>query len=250
MRHSQPEYSYIDCHTHILPGVDDGSKDMEMTRAMLQVAAENNIESMILTPHNKVFMHSVSPESQERRIAQLQQESDAAGYHIRFYPGNECYYDETLIERLRAGKVRALADSDYILVEFHPMDEYRRILDGLRSLYYAGYEVVLAHVERYSQVVEHPERARELTRSGIHLQVNAASVVPHLLHDNRIPHFVRGLLDDGRVSLIGTDAHRPEGRAPLMNACAAYLTRHYDEDYVRLLLHDNAEHIIRNEDME
>lgn len=250
MRHSQPEYTYIDCHTHILPGVDDGSKDMEMTRSMLEVAAQNNIGAMILTPHNKVFMHSVSPESQARRIDELQRESDTAGYHIRFYAGNECYYDETLIDRLQDGKVQTLAGSDYILVEFHPMDEYRRIYDGLRSLYYAGYEVVLAHVERYQQIVEHPERARELVRSGIHLQVNAVSVVPHLLHDNRIPHYVRGLLDDGYVSLIGTDAHRPAGRAPLMNECAAYLARHYDEDYVRLLLHDNAEHIIRNEDME
>lgn len=229
--------------------MDDGSKDMAMSLAMLDVAAANNIGAMILTPHNKVFQHSVSPESQRRRIDALNEEAARAGYDIQFYPGNECYYDETLLERLQAGKVMTLADSAYILVEFYPMDEWSKIQDGLRSLYYAGYDVVLAHVERYEQIVRHPERARELVRAGIHLQVNAGDVVPHAFRNNMIPRFIKGLLDDGLVDLVGTDAHRPEGRAPLMNECAAYLARHYDADYVRAILRDNAERIIYNEEM-
>lgn len=246
---TQLPYPIIDCHIHILPGVDDGAADMEMALAMLRIAAENQIGSMILTPHNHAGRHSASPESQMRRMRALARAGYEAGIPITLYPGNECYYDATLPERLRAGEVMTMAGSNYLLVEFNPAENYRVITNGLRSLSYYGYRVILAHVERYACVVEHPTYAEELVRSGVYLQVNAGSVVPRILGDRQEQRFVKWLLDRYLVSMIGTDAHRPVGRAPCMDACVSYLLRHYDGDYVQDLLHDHAMQVIRNEYM-
>lgn len=244
---TQLPYPIIDCHIHILPGVDDGAADIEMALAMLRIAAENQIGSMILTPHNHAGRHSVSPESQMRRIKALAQAGLEVGIPISLYPGNECYYDETLLQRLQDGRVMTMAGSNYLLVEFSPTEDYRVITNGLRSLSYHGYRVILAHVERYACIVGHPAYAEELVRSGVYLQVNASSVVPNLFGNHQIQRLVRGLLDDHLICMIGTDAHRHHGRAPYMNECAAYLSRRYDTDYVKDLLHNHAMQVIRNE---
>lgn len=244
---TQLPYPIIDCHIHILPGVDDGAADMEMALAMLRIAAENQIGSMIVTPHNHGGRHSVPPAVQIERIRALADAIRREGIPIWLYPGNECYYDATLPNRLRAGQVLTLAGSNYLLVEFNPAENYRVITNGLRSLSYQGYRVILAHVERYACIVEHPTYAAELVHSGVYLQVNAASVVPRLLQDRRVPRFVNWLLDHYLVSMIGTDAHNVGSRAPVMDACAAYLVRHYEAEYVRDLLHEHAMQVIRNE---
>lgn len=242
-------YSYVDMHIHVLPGVDDGSKDMNMSLAMLRVAAENRIGTMILTPHNKLYLHSVSPESQMRRMAELQEASDEAGLDIQFYPGNELMYDYTLPQRLNEGKAMTLASSDYCLVEFDPGEQFSYILEGLRSLTNEGYRPVLAHCERYLCLTQEPSKVDELMGNGVLMQVNAADVTPpvHGMGTRRMFHFVNELLAEEKIRFVSTDAHRPSGRAPELNEAAAWLNRRYGREYTRELLHDNAMKIIRNE---
>ena len=248
-RHSTADYLYIDMHCHILPGVDDGSKDMEMSLRMLEIAAENNIGAVIFTPHNRMDRHSVSVESMDRRIEDLSQAAQERGLDIPLYPGGELYYDSTVTDRLRDGKAPTLNNSRYCLVEFSPLDEFSYISEGLRRISYEGYQPILAHCERYACLTEKDkglDRTEDLYRMGVYLQVNAASVVPKPFQ--RIPKYVNALLADELVSFVATDAHRDSGRAPYMNEAAAYLRRKYDPLYVRAILHDNAEKVIYDEE--
>ena len=138
-------YGFVDMHCHVLPAVDDGSKNMEMSLNMLRIAYENNIRTIIATPHNKIYVKSVSPKGIHKRVAILQEEADKAGIDIKIYPGNELYYDETLPGRLEEGNALPMGVSSNILVEFNPSDEYSYISEGLRRLSYEGWSPILAH---------------------------------------------------------------------------------------------------------
>lgn len=237
------DYKYIDIHCHILPGVDDGSKNMEMSLAMAQLAADNNIGTMIVTPHYNGARRSASPDGIRRRVEELQRACDDEGIGIRFYPGNELLFDSTLPEKLSNGEVLTLADSSYCLVEFHPMDDYHYIYDGLRALLYNGFHPILAHCERYACLSKDKKRVDDIVSQDVLLQCNAASVEQKLFQS--IPKFVNGLLKRELVSFIATDAHRPEGdRAPNMLQAAKWLQKKYDGRYVRRLLTENARHLI------
>ena len=173
----------------------------------------------------------------------VQRACDDEGIGIRFYPGNELLFDSTLPEKLSNGEVLTLADSSYCLVEFHPMDDYHYIYDGLRALLYNGFHPILAHCERYACLSKDKKRVDDIVSQDVLLQCNAASVEQKLFQS--IPKFVNGLLKRELVSFIATDAHRPEGdRAPNMLQAAKWLQKKYDGRYVRRLLTENARHLI------
>lgn len=239
------DYWFVDMHIHILPGVDDGAQNMEMSMEMIRVAAENNIGVMVLTPHNNAAHRCVSPEGQLRRMDLLQNEIYDAGYDIGLYPGNELMYDYSLPQRLNEGRAMTLAGSDYCLVEFYPTEQLSYIREGLRSLQAEGYLPVLAHCERYVNLVKDREALEELVRSGIYLQVNANSILPHGMFD-ATAKFVNRLLEDELVSFVCTDAHRPTGRAPLMMEAAERVRKRFGGEYTRRIFRDNALTVIEN----
>ena len=91
---------YTDIHSHILYGVDDGSKDMECSLRMLKAAEKENIGRIILTPHQKPDRHCVSVEGTYKRIAVLQDTLRQNHIDIKLYPGSELLYHSELTERL------------------------------------------------------------------------------------------------------------------------------------------------------
>ena len=139
----------VDIHCHVLPGVDDGSKNMEMSQEMLDIAYEEGIGTMIATPHHMPEGRNVSSQGIRERVAKLQQYADAKKYDLTIYPGNEIYYYSDAPDMLEEGKICSLAGTSYVLVEFSPMDESRYIRNSLAELQNMGYDPIIAHVERY-----------------------------------------------------------------------------------------------------
>ena len=80
---------YIDLHNHILPGLDDGARDMKQSHEMLKIAYENHISVIVATPHNKANRHNPGKDTIEKYVAQLQEYADEQGYGIRLYSGTE-----------------------------------------------------------------------------------------------------------------------------------------------------------------
>jgi len=238
--------SFIDIHCHILPGVDDGSRDMNSSLQMARVAVKNQIGEIIVTPHYTSAHRSVSADGVRGRVQELQAVCHAEKLDLKFYPGNELLYDSSLPDKLSQGEVLTLADSKYCLIEFFPMDNFQYIQEGLRAVRYAGFRPILAHCERYVCMVEHPDYAERLVDQEVLLQCNSASVLPKLFQP--LPKFVKGLLSKGLVSFIATDAHRPEGnRAPDILRTATWLRKKYGETYSGALLYGNARRIIQGD---
>jgi len=232
-----------DIHCHILPGVDDGAKNMDQSKEMLDIAYEEGIRIMIATPHHMPEDEdNASPEVIREKVAQLQAYVDEQGYDMTILPGNEVYFYSEAPELLEEGKINTMAGTDYVLVEFSPMDEGRYIRNSLAELQNMGYEPIIAHVERYDSLCKDLDRITELRDMGILIQVNVASIMGDF--GKPMKAVAEKLLKKQMVDFIGTDAHSSGRRAPRVKECAEYLYKKYPAAYVDKILYANAEKYI------
>lgn len=239
--------NYVDIHSHILPGADDGAKDMEQALAILKAAAENGIGKIIATPHQKENRRSLLPEEIKCSVEALQEKANRQGISIRIYGGNELWYRKGLGELLEKKQVCTLADSAYTLVEFSPKEEFIYIRNGLYEILSAGYYPVLAHAERCQCLIKKEERIAELVNMGCYIQVNAGSVLGEL--GTGIKWFLHKLFCDRNVHFVATDAHDTNKRNVRTGECARRLEKKYGAEYAEELLNKNGECVIANREI-
>lgn len=237
----------IDIHSHILPGVDDGSDSYETSIRMLGRAAKDGISGMILTPHNKPGRRHISFSKLSEKLEKLRNMMRERNIDIDLYIGNELYYRSGILEELQDGTAVTLADSHYVLVEFNPLENYDYIRNGIYSLLMDGYYPILAHVERYRNVCGGNGRVDELVEMGCYIQANAASVMGQTGWGTK--RFLGNLLKRRQVHFIATDAHDPVKRAPCLAECACYIGKKYGGDYGRKLFYENPLCVTEDEDI-
>lgn len=233
---------YIDIHSHILPGMDDGSRSAAQSLSMLRIACEQGIDLMIATPHNMPGKGCPVVESVRESAARLAEQAAQEGLPVEIICGTEYYYREEVLELLEAGQGITLGDSDCVLVEFEPMVDRIYFRNALRDILGTGYRPVVAHVERYGKVLEDISLLHDLKKMGILLQVNSLSVTGENGRPTR--RAVRKLLKDALVDFVATDAHSDGRRAPYLAKCAEVLRKKYDRSYADALLFGNAKSII------
>ena len=225
----------IDIHSHILPGLDDGSRSMEQSLRMLEIACTEGITTIIATPHNMPGKGCPDRKTVEKHCMQLQAESENAGLPITIMMGTEYFYREEILELFEQGQGITMADSNKVLIEFDPGADKIYIRNAVREILALGYVPVLAHVERYMQLMEkHFAAISEMRKMGALIQVNAGSVTG----DNgyKTKRATRTMLKMKLVDLIGTDAHSDGRRSPRMKDCAIYLHKKLETDYAEYIL--------------
>lgn len=235
---------YLDMHCHILPGVDDGSRSMDMSMAMLDFAYEEGIRAIILTPHYHGGYVETERTVIDETFEELNKHSRKLHPDLKLFIGNEIYYYPSVPEWIEEGRVHTLADSDYVLLEFSTTVEKRELLEAVQNLCSHGYYPVLAHVERYDCLVRDPFYVGELIDNGAYIQVNSRTVTGE--GGMKIKHFVKRLLKEEWIHFIGTDAHSMGGRKPEIADCADYIIRKCSEEYAAGILYANAVNIIKN----
>ena len=229
---------WIDIHCHILPGLDDGSKNMEQTERMLRIAYSEGIRTMITTPHNYASHRSASPETIRKTVAQVNAFAKEKNIGITLYPGNEIFYRQGVGELIEQGKILTMADSNYVLVEFYPNCDYQYLRAGIQELQQYGYEVILAHAERYDCLYEKKGRLQDLHASGVLIQVNASSFLASFGAAWRKRS--RSLLKQDLIRFLGTDAHNEDSRSPKLDAAAKFLFKKVGAKQAEALLYQNA----------
>lgn len=235
---------YLDMHCHILPGVDDGSRSMDMSMAMLDFAYEEGIRAIILTPHYHGGYVETERTVIDETFEELNKHSRKLHPDLKLFIGNEIYYYPSVPEWIEEGRVHTLADSDYVLLEFSTPVKKRELLEAVQNLCSHGYYPVLAHVERYDCLVRDPFYVGELIDNGAYIQVNSRTVTGE--GGMKIKHFVKRLLKEEWIHFIGTDAHSMGGRKPEIADCADYIIRKCSEEYAAGILYANAVNIIKN----
>lgn len=201
---------FTDIHTHILHSIDDGPKSFEQTKELLVKAVQNGTEKIITTPHFYAARHSFSEriKTAEERFLQLKTfisennipVSLLSGFEVRFFEG---------ISRIDSLDSLTLNNSKVLLLELEPMPITEKVVDEILDISYAGYTVVLAHIERY---VKAPgfKRIKSLLLDGeVLAQCNAASFISGNLQRQTFRFFKEGL-----VSFIASDMHSTDNRPP------------------------------------
>ena len=234
---------YIDMHCHILPGVDDGSRDMDETRAMLRIAYEEGIRAIIATPHHHPRRGKEPPAVLKEQLKLVREEAAKIDEKFRVYLGNEIFFGQDIPDLLKQKKVLTMNGREYVLVEFSPTDDFAYIKQAIQRLQMTGYRVILAHIERYDCIAEDVDLAEELYDMGTLIQVNAASITGE--NGRRTKRFVKQILKQEMVFCVGTDAHSSRHRAPRMEKAAAYVRKKYGEEYAGRIFYSNALQMLR-----
>lgn len=192
---------FTDWHSHILPGVDDGIRKMEDALAVLKRYEEAGIKRVWLTPHI-MEDYSNTTAGLRARFAELQ---EAYNGPVELRLAAENMLDSLFEERLEARDFLPIGDEqDHLLVETSYMNPPYGFEDILQKAMSAGYNLVLAHPERYRYMEE--KDYKRLKSKGIKFQTNFASLVGGYGETAR--RKAEWLLKEGMIDLTGSDLHR------------------------------------------
>ena len=207
----------IDFHSHILPGIDDGSQSVEQTLQMLQAAHEQGVRNIVATPH--FYADEMVPETflenRQQALEQIGQEN-AAGI---FLGAEVAYFDH--MSRSEALQQLRIGQTDLILVEMPFMPWTDRIVEDVCQLAdRQGLTPVLAHVERYRQKSQFPRYRDMLLGSGALFQCNAGAFLRFTTRSWTLKQ-----LKNGFVHFLGSDCHNMTTRAPKLGEAAQVIAK-------------------------
>lgn len=212
----------IDVHSHVLPQVDDGSSSMEETIGMLSLVYEQGIRTVFATPHYHQGRHQYSKTELYETLETVREaiKDELPGLFLLL--GQEILYFDGICDALKAGEALTMGDSRAVLVEFRCADSWNAIFQGVRKLLYARYIPIIAHAERY-QALREPGRLEELIQAGAVIQMNYSSLEGNFW--NKDTHWCRKQVLEGRIHLLGTDAHNMGSRKPDLSGAMKWLDK-------------------------
>lgn len=236
---------YIDIHSHILPGIDDGSDNIEETIHMIEAARNDGISIIIATPHYHEGRYKKKVADYEAALNIVRSYVKDIFPNVRIYLGCEIYYNHECIDLLESNQIPTMAGSKYILLEFSPRREYQYIRTNLQRCLFAGYLPILAHVERYICLEQDISLVEELVNMGVYIQFNTNSIVGNIR--GKTKKFVRRLLHHNLVHFMATDAHNMSNRSPVINKSKEYIIKKYGKSYLDRLIIHNPKKVLNNE---
>lgn len=236
----------IDIHCHILPNLDDGAIDMDMSIRMIKSARKTGTTKMIATPHfapEYGFDHAYGSFLKER-YEELKYTLEMELVDTEIYLGQEIMYSPEVPHLLKDGKLISLNSSRYILLEF-PFDTSTiDILEAVDEITAIGYIPIIAHPERYDEVRFEPYLAEELIESGAVCQLNGGSLTGFF--GESVKRTANFLLKKGWAGVIASDCHRDRIRTSDLLQTWEYINEVYGEETADLLFRINPEKILED----
>ncbi len=233
----------VDMHCHLLYGVDDGAKTLEDSIHMLDVAVEEGVTDMILTPHYRHGMFPYPGDAIRKHFLQLQLEADKRG--IGLYLGCEAHVNRQIISYLEERRILPLAGSEYVLTEYAHDSEESFVRQMSEELLMHGYIPVIAHIERYACFRKDMDLSGDLRRQGVWLQTNADAVLGK--DGFATKSFCKKMLKADLIDVIASDSHNVTSRRNHLGQCHAYVAAHYGQAVADRLMDSNPRKIITKE---
>lgn len=233
----------IDLHHHCLPGVDDGPREWDEALAMLGMAAEEGIETIVATPHVlRGRWPALSPLELEERAASLREKS---GNRPRLLLGSEYYFSHDMADILQAGNaIVPLAGSRYVLLELAANSVPPMFEQPLYRAQLEGWIPIIAHPERNLVFQKHPELVAELIHHGARMQITATSLIGAF--GGEAQKAAETFLRRGLVHFVATDAHNIDRRTPRIRESLAALTEVAGAAVTVSLTRDNPQAVLDN----
>ncbi len=196
----------VDMHSHLIPGIDDGSRSMDESIAMLAKFESLGYKKVITTPHVMSDYFRNTPETIGSGLKEVQAMAKQLNLKVEIEAAAEYYFDETLLDRLRNKEQLLTFGENFVLFEFSFHAEPNQVEQLFFEMLTQDYQPVLAHVERYAYLFGSMERIKEWRAKGINLQLNLNSLTGH--YGPQVVKQARSMIDEGIVDFVGTDCHR------------------------------------------
>lgn len=195
---------YVDIHSHIIPGIDDGAKTIEDSKYLLQSLIELGVDRAYTSPHTSTNIWNNSPEIITEGLEALKVSLPELTQKLDLRVASEYLLDDEFMKLLEKDSVLTYGDN-HILVEF----SYLNLPINFQQLFFEiqlkGYIPILAHPERYTYFNNQPEIFRELRKTGVKLQLNLLSLVGY--YGLETQKMADTLLKMNLYDFTGTDLH-------------------------------------------
>lgn len=194
-----------DMHCHLVPRVDDGSKCIEETIDCLNTLKAVGYNRVIITPHFQYPRFPNDEDDIKRRFEEVKQQAADAGVEIELAGiGGEYRIDSGFAKRLESPRFLQVGGK-YVLVEFSLHQQMMGCDEMIFDMQMKGYEVILAHPERYPYLGAPSSRMEQLKEQGVYFQVNVLSLGGFYGEEAKRRAYT--MLDLGWVEFLGTDTH-------------------------------------------
>jgi protein-tyrosine phosphatase len=225
----------IDLHSHILPGIDDGSKSLEMSLEMARLAVADGIQVMACTPHiyPGLYLNDAAGITAARDA--LQAALDEHGIALQLIAGADVHLVPGIVQGLHEGAIPSLHGSRYVLLEPSHHVAPPRFAELVFELVAHGYVPVITHPERLTWIEDHFPTFVELTRQGAWMQITAGALTG--LFGPRAQYWGERFIGDGLAHVLATDAHSTGRRVPVLSEGLAVAER--------LLGHGEAQQLVQ-----
>ena len=195
----------IDIHSHILPQIDDGAKDIDITLEMLKNAVNDGTEKIVATPHYCIGYGTTSITEVKDYVNKLNSLIGEKELKIQIYSGQEVYLNEHTIEDYLEGNIGTINESKYMLTEC-PINEFSDyIFDIIYELNIRGIIPIIAHPERYVPVIKNPLSINKFIECGCLFQMNSGSMQG--IFGKKVKSIAKLFLNNEFYNFIGSDAH-------------------------------------------
>jgi len=236
----------IDLHTHILPGVDDGSPDIDTSLQHLRMMQEHGVTGVFLTSHFMRNMFDGDPETNRNKHFELKKAVEEENIDIELYTGFEIFLEPGIHQKIDDQQL-SLNGTKYILIETNMSGFTVELPQILYDLVRTGWKPILAHPERYSDIINDPMIAEDFMHKNILMQINAGSLLGE--YGRASQNTAWFLIEKGFAHFLASDNHC---KKPVYNLNDALdeIRNNFDEHTANLLSVENPQKVLNNEPIE
>lgn len=237
-----------DLHSHILMGIDDGSKDINESIKILRQAQEKNITDIMLTPHyinNSIY--NADNQKKKSLLLKLKEELKKENININLYLGNEVYIDEDIVNLIKEKKISTLNDTRYVLIELPMREELKNDKEIIFNLITNNYIPVIAHPERYTYIQDDPNKIDKYIELGALFQGNYLSLYGN--YGKSAQKTLKKLIKTNKITFLGSDIHKSstDYKTEKLEKTLLKLTK--NKEIVENLMNNNFEYLINNKEI-
>jgi len=210
-----------DIHSHLLPGIDDGSQAMETSVALIKGLRQLGYKKLITTPHILWEIYPNTPEQIETKKETVKTAIGEAGIEIAFGAAAEYFIDEHFQKAIKEKEPLLPISKNIVLVEFSMVTAPLDLMDVLFEMQLAGYQPLVAHPERYIYLTHRKAFFADLKAAGCQFQLNLLSLTTH--YGTSVQALAEYLLKEELYDYAGTDLHSEKHLLALQQLAAAPL---------------------------
>ena len=194
-----------DLHSHLIPGIDDGSATMEDTVALLRKFEELGYQKVVTTPHVMSDYYINTPEIINAGLENVREAIQENGLNMAIEAAAEYNLEPEFEKLIEEENVLTFGKENFLLFELSFFEEPKRLNETIWTMREKGYNPVLAHVERYAYWHQDYDKVEEMINRGVKLQLNIGSITGS--YGPEVKTFAERLIKDEVIEFIGSDCH-------------------------------------------